>query len=1107
MTRRRGTSYLALTLLILTAAAPLAAIVQPEETPLRAKSFRQEDLSIRARIGAAGEEQAQALAALGVAPAAAYVDGRTGRFATLMPAQPLLPGRGVGNELTWAELAVDPPAGDAALGRQAWKAFVGYLEEHRGALGIDVGELRSPGDVTVHEGGGLVQIHAPRLIDGIPVRDAYLTAVIRHGNLVLLGARNWGDVTAARQPAISVDQALATVRSYLADLPNRVSFKKSSLAFVPAAAGDGLAFRLAWVASPVVEGDLGTWEALVDAASGELLAFEDLNHYATARVVQGGVLPESNDGMGPEGTEQPGWPMPFADLENGGETLFTDAGGSLLACVDGTITTALSGRYMNMSDQCGAISESTAGDVLDLGTSGGSDCTVPPGASPGNTHASRSGFYEMNRIKEQARAQLPANSWLDEQLTANMNIPQFCNAFWSGSTVNFYRSGGGCGNTGELAGVYDHEWGHGMDDNDANPSISSPGEGIADIYAYLRLNTSCIGRGFLQGSACNGYGDPCVGSPPCDGVRDIDWANRASGVPHDLDFIDPTCGTGGGTPCGGSSHCEGAVYAEALFDLVNRDLPSLFGLDFNTAHEIGTRLSYLGGGAVGSWYTCTPPFGGCNADGGYLHYLAADDDNGDLSDGTPHMTAIFDAFDRHQIACATPTVQNGGCAGGPTTAPAVVATPLDRGASLSWGAVGGASSYRVFRTEGVFACDFGKTLVGETTGTSFVDAGMKNGREYSYTVIPIGPDDACFGPASSCTAVTPAPAGNLAVAPSPGSLTFVTGDGDSFLDNCEQLAVGIEVSNIGTGTQTNVRIVGVEGVDNPEIVVVTPLPAVVDASMTDCEVSEGLITIQAGGLSLNDPVAIRVEVTSDELDPLVRSQIVFLGLGTEGDFQHFATKTFSYETDIENWQVVQGTFDRTSTGAGSGGGAPPTDTYVASSGFLPDQCDHIRSPVLSLAADSTMTLWNNFDIEPFCTTCSPPSWYDRANVGLYDIGAGSRTLVEPSSGRLYNASGENGTCGTDGQPGWAGTMNTWSESGFTAGDLDAGAIAGDLIQLDVRYGTDPGLHLAGFWFDEVTLTNVDLQIEDTQSDVCLLGLIFADGFESGDVSAWSTVNP
>ena len=44
----------------------------------------------------------------------------------------------------------------------------------------------------------------------------------------------------------------------------------------------------------------------------------------------------------------------------------------------------------------------------------------------------------------------------------------------------------------KIAGVFDHEWGHGLDDNDAVPTIASPsGEGIADVYTALRFNSSC----------------------------------------------------------------------------------------------------------------------------------------------------------------------------------------------------------------------------------------------------------------------------------------------------------------------------------------------------------------------------------------------------------------------------------------------------------------------------------------------------------------------------------------------------------------------------------------------------------------------------------------
>ena len=35
-----------------------------------------------------------------------------------------------------------------------------------------------------------------------------------------------------------------------------------------------------------------------------------------------------------------------------------------------------------------------------------------------------------------------------------------------------------------------------------------------------------------------------------------------------------------------------------------------------------------------------------------MQWLTADDDNGSLLDGTPHMTAIYNAFHRHEIACS-----------------------------------------------------------------------------------------------------------------------------------------------------------------------------------------------------------------------------------------------------------------------------------------------------------------------------------------------------------------------------------------------------------------------------------------------------------------------
>ena len=101
---------------------------------------------------------------------------------------------------------------------------------------------------------------------------------------------------------------------------------------------------------------------------------------------------------------------------------------------------------------------------------------------------------------------LPTRTWLTTQVVDNVNINQTCNAGWNGTSVNFFKSGGGCNNTGEIAGVFLHEWGHGLDQNDGG-GFDNPSEAYADITALMATHVSCMGRGFFQSGTCGGYGD------------------------------------------------------------------------------------------------------------------------------------------------------------------------------------------------------------------------------------------------------------------------------------------------------------------------------------------------------------------------------------------------------------------------------------------------------------------------------------------------------------------------------------------------------------------------------------------------------------------------
>jgi uncharacterized repeat protein (TIGR02543 family) len=720
-----------------------------------------------------------------------FLDARSGAATNLLAPFPLLPGDGFANQVSFAALGErigrTVTAIDADVVAAATRDFV---VDHAGLLGIDPAEL---GPVTAAEiTADYWQVSAPQRVDGVEVRHARLVATVRHGNIVTIGTESWGRVGRTVAPALAAEVALERGFQYVGGKTAAdVLLSAPKLEWVPVAPqelqageafagaiGQGYRHRLVWTFMFRRDPDHATWELMLDAGSGDVLALEDKNQYVE-RTISGGVYPSTATGICPNpgqcGIMQSDWPMPYANTGLAAPNNFTNGAG-VLDWTAGGFTTTLSGRYFRMLDNCGAISApSPSGNDLDLGGSNNQhDCTTGTGGGAGNTPASRSGFYELNRIAEQARGWLPANAWLGTQVTSNMNINQTCNAFWSpgAGTVNFYRSGGGCRNTGEIAGVFDHEWGHGMDDNDAGGALSSSSEGYADIAMVYRLQTSCIGHGFFHtanlgcGTTADGTGfnanEAQTGPQHCDldcsGVRDADFAKHNPNTPDTpLGFVCTSCNPSGG-PCGRQVHCAAAPSRQAAWDLVARDLPAPpFNLDSQTSFLIGSKVFYHGSGNIVSWHACTcgSSASGCGATNAYMQWLGADDDNGNLNDGTPHMTAIHAAFDRHGIACAAPVPVNSGCASGPSTAPTLTVVPGNFQNQLSWTTVPGATRYWVMRTEGHAGCDLGKTRIADITGTTYTDEDVVNGRTYYYNVVAQGTSTSCYSPVSTCVNATP----------------------------------------------------------------------------------------------------------------------------------------------------------------------------------------------------------------------------------------------------------------------------------------------------------------------------------------------------------------
>ncbi len=766
-----------------------------------------------------------------------YFDPRSGRPVSFIYPYPIIPGTGENNHIRLNDLSNQLGYEVKEVNREVVKdLLLQHLRKFNNLIRINLNEI---GEIRIDQiAEPLWHAHFRRQVNGIPVKDSTIAFTINHGNLVLWGLESWGDVNINTNPTISKETAIDIAFRHIGGkLATDTITKRPHLEIIPinsewdGAVGKGYNYALVWVFNFKREGFNNDWEFVVDAHSGKLLSFLDKNMYAVKKIV-GAIYPVSDDECCPSGCAATGTPAPYINTGFASPNDYTDYGG-MYNYTSGTAVTTLDGRYVVMgTDSCGTISESSSTGDIDLGgTNGQHDCTVPSGHSAGDTFSSRCCAIEVTHLNREVASWLGL-SWLNGAITCNVNINATCNAYYSGNTINFYRSGGGCRNTGEIAAVFDHEWGHAVDYNDTSGG-SSPNESICDISGGIRLHTSCIGRGFFwtlsrgcgqwtncpsnpgtsYGYNCNGYASASECCLECTGIREIDYMKHADTDPDTIqNFTCSICSTSGSYfgPCGREAHCEGVPPAMVGWDLVARDLQSApFNLDKQSAFLIGEKIIWQGHNNVTNWYTCTCPstVNACASTNAHPNWLAAEDDDGNINNGTPHASAIYAAMNRHGIACTTLSQTNSGCAGGPTTAATLTATPQNNSVALSWTSVPGAANYYVWRTEGVMGCDFGKVKIATVSTTSYTDSQAPNGRTYYYTVQAVGSNVNCLGPLSNCVSATPAPGPHASYQSDTRTDTCSSGgpgNNNGIIDPGETVSTTITIVNDGSGGLTNI---------------------------------------------------------------------------------------------------------------------------------------------------------------------------------------------------------------------------------------------------------------------------------------------------------------
>lgn len=745
-----------------------------------------------------------------------------------------------------------------------------FIDTNQSVLGVANSRLTYvPTAATAVKSGRVMYAAFDYNINGIPVEYARLVFAVNNGNMIYWHSANIAEVPAVTTPVLSVSQALTAALSHAGVAQSSTNIiKQPTLKFLPrnGLAGALLKYQLTYEVIFRLDGGRSTWVAHVDALTGQVVAFGDSNRYAactagTGGKVVGGVKPaQATDAEVVRS-------FPYTEV-NGTET--TNSNGSF-AWDGNTASTGLNGAFFdtNCEDCLKSTDEPQSGfqpyaesanGRIDLGI-GGRDVVLGPDqptTSYGNgtsTPADRTAFYHTNV------ARMIATKWmtlpfLSTKLPVKVNINDICNAFWDGSSLNFFKPGEivsgssiiSCRNTGEIRDVMQHEWGHGLDEFDgeepgyaAGLGDMATGEAVADHVALFVDHDSCIGQSFF-----NRFSGPFITDPvtmsvaQCDGVRNVDEHRTTTGILTTTN-VTVNCAAVSTAPYYigpllGEGHCEGELWGQVSWHLVNNletgrrygtvtlDANKQFVTNPGTALPNGANNSANGGfGRDVAWtileqlYFESRPIVASYAPSrfqvqgvsAYDGFMIADDEGDGLANGTPHAAYINDAYVHHGNEewapgsttasvpndtknCTTPGTPN-------VTLSQATDSPTGTPAvTISWTPVAGATSYSILRTER--RDDVFLELARLNTASSITDTGVDDGVTYYYRVQANG--------GGACFAVSNGGVQSITVAQPEPQLSSVLlndaffGNRDGNLDAGESVSLFIAIANDGTGSLT-----------------------------------------------------------------------------------------------------------------------------------------------------------------------------------------------------------------------------------------------------------------------------------------------------------------
>ncbi len=448
-------------------------------------------------------------------------------------------------------------------------------------------------------------VHYQQTYHGLDVWEGKaIVAFSDKGGLMLAGSDFYPNIKVDFRPSLDRAMAEMIARNSVPFNPGSDSLDgETDLLILPVPVSPSeVEYHLVYRIRVSTSDPLGIWVTHIDAHSGDIIwRYNDIHfdHVGTA----GSRVQDSTYCNGV--TTQP---SPYLRITGSGvgETI-TDADGNWL--FEGStgalsISADLYGPYIDMNNFSGPegqyVGVAQEGEPLNIQF------------NPFNSQQDeRDTFDAINDIHDFFESFDPGFGYSQARISAYVSRNDgYCpgNAWWNG-TINFCVAGDGYENTGEIQGVVQHEFGHGVQNYILGwQGDQGLGEGNGDILACLMTQDPELGRGFFSGNCETGLRDA---------VNSLIYPDNVVGIPI---------------------HAAGQVILGFTWDAMVL-MQDYYG------EEQGTMIS------ASNWHFGRTLLHPTSQPDQVFATFFADDDDGNLDNGTPNHAFYCAAAGNHNFDC------------------------------------------------------------------------------------------------------------------------------------------------------------------------------------------------------------------------------------------------------------------------------------------------------------------------------------------------------------------------------------------------------------------------------------------------------------------------